>query len=211
MRGRDLGPPSESRKHKLPLIASAEPATYAARKENPMTMSLMLAALFAVGEPMTAEVMTDAITDRVSATATLRSGDYRLEVGCTPHEARRVWVRLASNRWFRIGDPLDQGLFFTHRFDDHRPQRLKWRVHERRATLVGRNRVEPFVRWLTVSDRLTIRARGPEGRRYDVDFEIEGAREAISEALDACNDNFLNGPRPTRWHIRLPRVRLPRL
>lgn len=170
-----------------------------------MAMSLMLAALLA---PMTAEVTHDAVTDRVRATATLRNGDYRLEVGCDPHEARQVWVRLVSNRWFRIGDPLDQGLFFTHRFDTRRPQRLKWRIDERRANLVGRSRVEPFVRWLTVSRNLVIRANGPEGRRYDINFEIEGARAALDTALTACGDNFLDRQPRRGWWPRLPRLPL---
>jgi len=181
------------------------------RQEKQMTTSLMLAALLAGGEPMTAEVSRNRITDEVRAVATLRSGDHRLEVGCTPHEARRIWVQLYSNRWFRIGDPLDQGLFFTHRFDDGEPGRYKWRVNERRATLVGRSRVEPFIRWLLQSDQVILRAPGPEGRRYDVTFRIEGARAAIDEALQACGEDFLTRPRRNPWEIRFPRIRLPRL
>ena len=31
-------------------------------------------------------------------------------------------------------------------------------------------------------------APGPEGRHYDLVFPIDGAREAIGQALEACGD-----------------------
>lgn len=157
-----------------------------------MGMALALAALLAGGEPMTTEVTYDAITDQVRAVATLRAGDYRLEVGCTPYEVRRVWVRLVSNRWFRAGNAFNHHIAFAHRFDDERPRRMMWRVDERSALLVGRDRVDPFIRWLLASDRLIVRAPGPERRRHDLVFEIEGAREAIGRALQACGYPLLS-------------------
>jgi hypothetical protein len=122
----------------------------------------------------------------------LRSGDNRLELGCTPHERRRIWVRLRSNRWFQGGDPIDGNISFRSRFDDRPARRWTWSVRERTALLVGRVRVERFVRELVASRQILIRARGPERRRYDLVFEIDGAREAIGQALEACGDRLSN-------------------
>ena len=141
---------------------------------------------------MTVDVNRDRLTDRVSAVATLRSGDDRLDVGCTPHEPRRVWVRLRSHRWFRGGDPIDGNISFRYRFDDRRARRLILSVRERTAMLVGRGRVQRFVRELIGARQLIVRAPGPERRRYDIVFEIDGAREAIGQALEACGDPFRN-------------------
>jgi hypothetical protein len=170
--------------------------------------ALSLAGVLAAGEPMTVEIVRDAITDRVSATATLRSGDDRLEVGCDPYAPRRAWVRLRSYRWFRDGNTFNGNRAFDHRFDDQPARRLQWSVRERSALLVGRGRVNTFVRQLAAADRLVIRAPGPEGRRYDILFEIEGAAEAINRALDACGDPLLREPRRWDWRLRLPRIRL---
>ena len=156
-------------------------------------MTLLAVTLSALGlaAPMTVEVNRDRLTDQVSAVATLRSGDNRLEVGCTPHARRRIWVRLRSNRWFQGGDPIDGNISFRARFDDRPARRLTWSVRERTAMLVGRVRVERFVRELVAAGDL-IRARGPERRRYDLVFETEGAREAIGQALEACGDRLRN-------------------
>ena len=153
-------------------------------------MVLGLAALFALSGPMTAETVIDPITDQVRAVATLRQGDQRLEIGCAPDRVRRIWVQLISNRWFRSGNVFNHHITFTHRFDDARARRMMWRVDERSALLVGRNRVDPFIHQLLSSDRLIIRAPGPEARTYDIVFEIQGAREAIDNVLEACGDRL---------------------
>jgi hypothetical protein len=173
-----------------------------------MTTALALAALFAAGEPITSDVSYDAITDQVRAVATLRAGDHRLEIGCTPYEVRRVWARLTSNRWFRPGNALTGNIAFTTRFDDERARRLGWSVRERTALLVGRGRVRTFVIKLMNARRLVIRVPGPEDRRYDIVFEIEGAAEAINRALDACGDPLLRRPGRWDWRLRLPWIRL---
>lgn len=173
-----------------------------------MTTALALAALLAASEPMTSEVTYDRLTDRVSATATLRSGDDRLEVGCEPYAPRRAWVRLRSYRWFRDGNAFNGNIVFGHRFDDQPARRLGWSVRERSALLVGRGRVSTFVRQLVAANRLVIRAPGPEGRRYDILFEIEGAADAVNRALDACGDPLLRRPGSWDWRLRLPRFRL---
>lgn len=176
-----------------------------------MTMSLMLAALLAGGEPMVAEVTTDPITEHVRAIAVLRTPDYRLEVGCTPNEVRRVWIRLVSNRWFRPGNVFNHHTPFTHRFDEQRPRNMMWRVDERSALLVGRDRVDPFIRQLLAANQLIIRAPGPERRRQDHVFELENAQAAITEALNACGDDLLSRPPSEDGRLRLPRIRPPRI
>jgi hypothetical protein len=155
-----------------------------------MTLLALTLAAMSLGEPMTVEVNRDRLTDRVSAVATLRSGDDRLDVGCTPDEARRIWVRLRSHRWFRAGNPFNGSRSFRYRFDDRPAERTHLRVRERSARMIGRGRVERFVRELVDARQLVIRAHGPERRRYDIVFEIDGAREAIGQALEACGDPF---------------------
>lgn len=155
-----------------------------------MAAFAMTLAALNLAAPMTVDVAYDRVTDRVSAVATLRSGDDRLDFGCTPYEPRRVWVRLRSHRWFRGGDPIDGNISFRIRFDDRPDRRLRMSVRDRTAMLVGRGRVQHFVRELIGARQLIIRARGPERRRYDLTFEIDGARAAIDRALEACGDPF---------------------
>lgn len=176
-----------------------------------MSMSMMLAALLATSDPMMAEIVNDPITDEVRAVAIIRTPDHRLEVGCAPRQVRRIWVRLVSNRYFYPGNIFNHHIPFTHRFDDQRPRRMMWRVDERSATLVGRDRVDPFILQLLAADQLVVRARGPERQRQDLVFEIDGAREAIGEALRACNDDLLTRAPRRGLRLELPRIRLPRL
>jgi hypothetical protein len=157
-----------------------------------MTLLAVTLSALSLAPPMTVEVNRDGLTDEVSAVATLRSGDNRLEVGCTPHERRRIWVRLRSSRWFRAGDPIDGNISFRYRFEDRPARRLTWSVRERTAMLVGRGRVERFIRELVGARQILIRAPGPERRRYDLVFAIDGAREAIGQALEACGDGLGN-------------------
>jgi hypothetical protein len=174
------------------------------------TTALLLAASLAAGEPMTAEIVRDRLTDRVSATATLRAGDDRLDIGCTPREPRRAWVRLRSHRWFRDGNALNGNIRFDHRFDAQPARRMQWSVRERTAMLIGRHRVRTFVRQLVGANQLVIRAPGPEGRRYDMIFEIDGAMAAVSRAFDACGDPLLRESGRWDWRLRLPPFRRTR-
>ena len=174
------------------------------------TTALLAAAALWGGEPMTAEIVRDPLTDRVSATATLRSGDDRLDIGCTPHEPRRAWVRLRSHRWYRAGNAFNGNIRFDHRFDQEPARRLQWSVRERAAMLVGRARVRTFVIKLINARRLVIRAPGPEHRRYDIVFAIDGAAEAINQAFDACGDPLLRRPDRWDWRLRLPSFRRTR-
>lgn len=155
-----------------------------------MSALFMMLSMMSLDAPMTVEVNRDRLTEQVSAVATLRTGDNRLELGCTPNQPRRIWVRLRSNRWFREGNPFNGNIVFRHRFDDRPARSLTWSVRERTAMLVGRSRVERFVLELADARQIIIRARGPERRRYDLVFEIAGARQAMSRALEACNDPF---------------------
>lgn len=146
----------------------------------------LLAAVTFAPEPATTEISYDRVTGEVRATATFHSGDDRLEIGCTPFEVRRLWVRLRSHRWFREGNVFNGNIAMLFRFDERPPVSMMWSVRERAAMLVGLGRVEGFVRQVVGSDRLIVRAPGPEGRRYDIIFSTEGGRGAIDRALEAC-------------------------
>ena len=148
----------------------------------------VLAAVNLSAVPMSVDISYDRITDQVQAVATLRSGDDRLEFGCTPYEARRIWVRLRSHHWYREGNAFNGNIAFSFRFDDRPAWRMMWSVRERTAMLVGRGRVVRFVDQLLDARQLIVRAPGPEGRRYDLVFAIAGAREVIGRALEACGD-----------------------
>lgn len=164
---------------------------------NAALLALTLATA-TTADPMTTEIERDPINDRVRATATLRAGDSRLEIGCTPHEVRRIWVRLDSPRWFRTGNAFNGNVAFQYRFDDRPARRMMWSVRERTALLVGRGRVERFIGELTRSRQLILRVPGPEGRRYDIVFEIDGALAAISRAREACAIPLPATPNPRR-------------
>lgn len=151
-----------------------------------MLIALTLTALPVPARPMTAEITRDAITDRVSATATLRADRDRLVIGCDPGRVRRLWIHLDSALWFRRGNPYNGNIALTHRFDDQPARRMMWSVRDARATLVGIDRVRRFVDALAASDRLVIRARDVEGASFDITFQIVDAEPAIARVREAC-------------------------
>ncbi len=148
----------------------------------------LLVAMALASEPATSEITYDRVTGEVRTTATFHSGDDRLEIGCTPFEVRRLWVRLRSHRWLREGNVFNGDAILMFRFDEQPPIRMMWSVRERAAMLVGLGRVERFVRRVVDSRQLIVRARGPEGRRYDITFSTEDARDVIGRALEACGN-----------------------
>lgn len=151
-----------------------------------MLIALSLAALPVPARPMTAEISRDAITDRVSATATLRADRDRLVVGCDPSRVRRLWISVDAARWFWPGNAFNGSLPLTYRFDSQPARRMMWSVRDRRATLVGIDRVRRFINALAASERLVIRARDLEGAPFDIAFDIVDAAPAIATALEAC-------------------------
>ncbi|HVQ09500.1 MAG TPA: hypothetical protein VMS43_13800, partial [Allosphingosinicella sp.] len=56
--------------------------------------------------PMTVEVVRDAITDRLRATATLRADGERIEIRCQAPDWGDVSVEYHSRRWIARGHPL---------------------------------------------------------------------------------------------------------
>jgi len=155
-----------------------------------MLATSLLVAMAIAPEPVTSEIAYDRVSGEVRATATLHSGDDRLEIGCTPFEVRRLWVRLRTHRWLREGNVFNGNSVLVFRFDERPPIRMMWSVRERAALLVGIGRVERFVRRVVDSRQLIVRAQGPEGRRYDITFSTEGARDAIGYALEACGNSL---------------------
>ena len=154
---------------------------------------LTLAAIDLPPRPMKVEIIRDAITDRVGATASLSDGRNRLEVGCEPDDSRRVRVTLNSGRWLARGNFFTRARALTYRFDAEEPQRMMWEVEDRAATLDGRTRVAPFLQNLMVADRLVVRARDIEDNRFDMIFRLEGVRPAVEQVLAACGDTRLSG------------------
>ena len=79
--------------------------------------------------------MRDAITDRLSATATLRANGERIEIRCRAPDWGDVSVEYHSRRWIARGNFLTGQQPVTYRFDDHAPVRRLWHVDDRIARL----------------------------------------------------------------------------
>ncbi len=97
---------------------------------------MLLAALaFAAAEPpappprpMEVEVVRDAITDRVSASATLRDRGRTLIVACDASDYRGIRSASASRRWLARGNFVTGERRLIYRFDEQPPRRLIWVV-----------------------------------------------------------------------------------
>ena len=145
--------------------------------------------------PMTAEVTRDPITDLVRATAVLDDNRNRLIVSCDPSRFDGLRVTLHYTTWFDRGGLIAGVRPMTYRFDSNPPQRMGWYVQEDTATMKGRRRVDRFLQWLTVSERLVIRTRDIEDRPVDLTFRIQGAEPAIAQVREACT----RSPRRRWW------------
>ena len=146
----------------------------------------------AAPEPMTVEVVRDAITDRLIATATLRAAGERIELRCRPSERGELSIRYRSRRWIARGNFLSGEQPVIYRFDDRAPVRGLWHVAERTASLSGQNRVIAFVDALMTSRRLVLRTRDIENRTFDAIFPLGVTRPAIVELLHSCGSPRLN-------------------
>jgi hypothetical protein len=143
-------------------------------------------------QPMTVEVVRDAITDRLSATATLRANGERIELRCREPDWGEVSVEYHSRRWIARGNFLTGQQPVTYRFDDHAPVRRLWHVDERIAGFDNRNAVIAFVDGLLGARRLVLRTRDVENRTFDASFPIGETRSAIAVLLHTCGSRRLN-------------------
>ena len=152
--------------------------------------ALALAAIDPPARPMTFEFRRDAISDEISVKAELRDGPNRIEVTCDPARHGGIRVNLHTNRWLSHGNVLTGKRALTYRFDDDRPRRTMWDISDRRARLEGRRRVLTFMRALAASDRLVVRTRDVEGRRYELAFRLVETRPVVERTLEACGETL---------------------
>jgi hypothetical protein len=168
-----------------------------------LALAAIQAAPFAAGEaayaepapqPMTVEVVRDAITDRLRATAILRADGERIEIRCREPDWGDVSVQYHSRHWIARGNVLTGQQPVTYRFDDHAPIRRLWRVRDRRASFEGRGRVISFVGALMDARRLVLRTRDIENRTFDAVFPIGETQSAIVALLHTCGSRRINPP-----------------
>jgi len=143
-------------------------------------------------QPMTVDVVRDAISDRLSATATLRANGERIEIRCREPDWGEVSVEYHSRRWIARGNFLTGQQPVTYRFDDHAPVRRLWHVDERVAGFDNRSAVIAFVDGLLGARRLVLRTRDVENRTFDASFPIGETRTAIAGLLHTCGSRRLN-------------------
>jgi hypothetical protein len=143
-------------------------------------------------QPMTTEIVRDAITDRLRATATLRADGERIEIRCEAPDWGDVSVQYHSRRWIARGNFLSGQQPVTWRFDDHAPSRRLWRVRDRVARFDDRGRVIAFVTALMGARRLVLRTRDIENRTFDAVFPIGETRSAIVQLLHTCGSSRIN-------------------
>ncbi|HYN47204.1 MAG TPA: hypothetical protein VES64_10980 [Allosphingosinicella sp.] len=141
--------------------------------------------------PITVEVVRDAITDSVSASATLLDAGQRLTLSCDRAEHYGVRVSFSSPHWMARGSFFSPERPIVYRFDSQRPRRHIWDVRDRGAILAGRSRVGRFLHGLITAERLVIRARDVEDHPFDLSFRISGASAAVRELLEACGETRL--------------------
>lgn len=162
-------------------------------------IALALAALqpAAAPQPMEIVIERDPISDRLRATATLRSQGERIEIRCRAPDWGDVHVEYHSRRWLARGNFLTGQQPVTYRFDEQRPVRKLWHVNDRTASFDDRSRAIPFLRALMGSRRLVLRARDIENHRFDTVFTIGESGDAVARLLETCGSSRLN-PRVLR-------------
>lgn len=178
------------------LIALALAATQAepAPRAEPPPLAGSPALAETAPQPMTVEVVRDAITDRMRATAILRANGERIEIRCREPDWGDVSVQYHSRHWIARGNFLTGQQPVTYRFDDHAPIRRLWRVHERVASFDDRGRVIGFVGALMNARRLVLRTRDIENRTFDAIFPIGESHGAIVALLHTCGSRRINPP-----------------
>jgi hypothetical protein len=159
-------------------------------------IALGLAAAQAATEPparpMEIQIVRDAITDRLRATATLRGDGERIVIRCEARDWGDVSVEYHSRRWLARGNFLTGQQPLTYRFDEQRPLRRLWHVRDRTASFDDRGRVVAFLRAMMGARRLAIRTRDIENHRFDSVFSIGESAGAITQLLQTCGSSQIN-------------------
>jgi hypothetical protein len=137
--------------------------------------------------PMSVEVVRDAITDEVRASASVRDDGNRLVVSCEPGEYDGPRISVHSRRWLGRGHIFSGDRPVIYRFDSQPPRRMMWDIDGRWATLSRGVRVAAFLRDLQGAQRLVVRARDVENRRFDMIFRLKDVAPAVQQALAACS------------------------
>ena len=143
-------------------------------------------------QPMTVDVVRDAMNDRLRATAILRANGERIVIRCRAPDWGDVSVEYHSRRWIARGNLFTGQQPVSYRFDDHAPVRMLWRVSDRTARFDGRRRVIAFVGALLNARQLALRTRDIENRTFDTVFPIGETRPAIIELLHTCGSRRIN-------------------
>lgn len=138
--------------------------------------------------PMAVTVTRDAITDAVSAVATLYDRSQRLDISCAPSRYRGYRISLHATQWLGRGDLITGERPIIYRFDDQEPRNRIWLIRDRRALLNRQRPVRTFIDSLRTARQLTFRARDVEEHRLDIRFRLEGAATAIAALETACAD-----------------------
>jgi len=163
---------------------------------------LMLAFAAALLQPVDSpalEVRRDPITDRVSAFAIVRSPEGRLAIGCDPEQFRGVRVLVHSSRaWFARERFVSRARSFTFRFDRARPTSSRWATERRTAWPMSSRVTRGFIQRARTAHQVVVRTTDMEGRRFDLSFDLTGARPLINEALGLCTGAFVPSALPRR-------------
>lgn len=141
--------------------------------------------------PMTVEVVRDAITDAVKASATLLDAGQRLTLACDAQDYGGIRISFSSARWLARPSFVTRERPMVYRFDSARPQRQIWIMRDRGAFFGGRDRVRHFLFGLITSEQLVIRTRDVEDHPVELTFRIAGAAPAVRDLLEACGEDEL--------------------
>jgi hypothetical protein len=143
-------------------------------------------------QPMQTVITRDPITDRLRATAVLRSNGERIEIRCESPDWGDVDVRFHSRRWLARGNIITGQNPVIYRFDERRPVRRLWYVNDRTASFDDRGRLVSFLRAMMGARRLVIRTRDIENHSFDAVFPIGESNAAITQLLQTCGSRRLN-------------------
>lgn len=174
---------------------------------QPFPQSMADRAFDPVPRPMAVEIERDKITDGVRALAVARTWNGRLTIGCDQTRYKGVRVTVSGRDWLRGENYFTRRLLLYHRFDRAPAHRRAWITDDRTAYLHPSSHVLPFLSWVILANRLTIRTRDIEDRESDLVFPIAGSREAINQVLYACGEEGLRRdllyrelrPKPRPW------------
>lgn len=157
-----------------------------------LTLAALQAAPAPPARPMEIQIVRDAITDRLRATAILRGEGERIVIRCESPDWGDVSVEYHSRRWLARGNIITGQNPVTYRFDNQRPRRRLWHIDDRKASFDDRGRLVAFLRAMMGARRLVIRTRDIENHRFDSVFSIGESTSAITQLLQTCGSRRLN-------------------